>query len=335
MKTLVTGAGGFIGSHLSEALLKDAEGAGGGRGTEVWGIDAPVNPHLWWLKERNLAGLNQHPMFHFVKEDIRCTDWEDLLEGVKTVFHLAAIPGVRTSWGSGFRDYVDNNIIATQHLLEACKNHSRRGQSTLLVFASSSSVYGEKPGRVEEGLPLTPLSPYGITKLTCEHLCQVYNRRYGIPVIILRYFTVYGPRQRPDMAFHRFIKAMLRERPITVYGDGHQTRDFTYVSDCVEATAACINAQGAVGRAINIGGRERASVLDVIALLEKSLQREARLEFSAERGDEPKHTWADTSRAEELLGYRPKVSLQEGLSKELDYLRGLDRDVVNNKVNGS
>ena len=137
MKTLVTGAGGFIGSHLSEALLKDAEGAGGGRGTEVWGIDAPVNPHLWWLKERNLAGLNQHPMFHFVKEDIRCTDWEDLLEGVKTVFHLAAIPGVRTSWGSGFRDYVDNNIIATQHLLEACKNHSRRGQSTLLVFASS------------------------------------------------------------------------------------------------------------------------------------------------------------------------------------------------------
>lgn len=312
-RILVTGAAGFIGSHLCEELLKE-------EGNEVIGVDAfldyttPV-----WVKERNLKQLLTHPRFTFMNVNLLKVNWELLLPGIDIVYHLAGMPGVRASFGPDFTLYAENNIVATQRLLEACKESLVRR----VIFASTSSVYGEKRGKVDEDANALPLSPYGVSKLTCEHLCRIYGEQEGIPIVILRFFTVYGPRQRPDMAFHRFIKHMLEGEPIPLYGDGTQSRDFTYVGDCVRAVAAASTAKHLIGETINIGGKERASINTCIALLEHLIGRKASIRWMGHPPGEPKSTWADVSKAEKLLGYAPVVDLKEGLAEEVRYLKAL------------
>lgn len=309
MKIIVTGAAGFVGSHLCEKLLHN--------GHEVIGIDAMVRDELKAIGARNLEPVIDHPKFTLRADNLQTIHWDNILPGVDIVYHLAGIPGVRSSWGADFGHYVSNNINVTQRLLEACKGK----QLQKFVFVSTSSVYGEMLGKVSEDAVPSPLSPYGVSKLTGEHLCRVYAKNEGIPIVILRYFTVYGPRQRSDMAFHRFIRQILMNRPITLYGDGYQTRDFTFALDCAEATAAVAEADNVVGETINIGGKERASIRDVIALLEKLTGNYAKVVRIGGLKGEPMHTWADISKAERLLGYSPKVSLEDGLLQEIEYVQ--------------
>jgi len=231
MKALVTGAAGFIGSTLSERLLAD--------GAEVTGVDCFTDYYPRPIKERNLAGPRAHPKFQFIESRLQDADLPALLRDRTHVFHLAAQAGVRKSWGRDFAVYTINNIEATQALLEACATVKLER----LVYASSSSVYGDHvplPMR-EDALP-QPVSPYGVSKLAAEQLCYLYCSNYGVPATSLRYFTVYGPRQRPDMGYHKFVAALLTGRPITVFGDGQQVRGNTYISDCVDATLLAIQA---------------------------------------------------------------------------------------------
>ncbi|TWG66046.1 NAD-dependent epimerase/dehydratase family protein [Bacillus subtilis] len=312
MKILVTGAAGFIGSHLCEELLKDKK-------HNVIGIDDFIGPTPFSLKLKNLKNLLPEKRFTFIKENLLTADLAPLLEGVDVIFHLAAIPGVRSSWGSHFHPYAAHNIQALQRLLEACREHSIQ----TFVFASTSSVYGEKQGKVSENTSLSPLSPYGVTKLTGEKLCHVYKQSFGIPIVILRFFTVYGPRQRPDMAFHRLIKQHLQQKPLTIFGDGQQSRDFTYISDCVKGTTAVLGKPHLIGETVNIGGAERASVLKVVSLIEDISGRKAPLHFSDKIAGEPSNTWADISKAKQLLHYDPATSLKDGLTNEIAYLSSL------------
>ncbi len=307
MKILVTGAAGFIGSHLCERLLQMKD-------IDVIGIDGLINPSLNLTKQRNLRMLLPNPRFQFHQVDLRQADLKRLLDGVQVVYHLAGMPGVRTSWGTEFQAYVDHNIMATQILLEAV----RECPLEKLIYVSTSSVYGEKMGKVaEESIP-APLSPYGVSKLTGEYLCKVYHVSYGIPIVVLRYFTVYGPRQRSDMAFHRFIKGILQREPIKIYGDGKQTRDFTFIGDCVEGTVAALQADGVIGETINIGGKERASILEVIAFIEYLLGAKATLEFRGRLKGEPRDTWADIAKAQTLLNYCPATNLITGLEQQIN-----------------
>jgi UDP-glucuronate 4-epimerase len=316
MKVLVTGAAGFIGSHLCEELLCNKEVE------KVIGVDFFIGPTPEGLKQDNLLNVAENPKFELIRNDVLTMPLDDLLSGIDVVYHLAAIPGVRASWGNDFKRYVDYNILATQRLLEACKNKSLKK----FIYASTSSIYGEKEGSVsEEQLP-EPLSPYGITKLSGEHLCRVYEKYFGLPLVILRYFTVYGPRQRPDMAFHRFIRQLLKNEPITIFGDGKQTRDFTFIGDCRRATASVLNNDNVVGHTINIGGKERASVLEVLDILEEITDMKAKRIFLNQPVGEPKHTWASISKARELLHYDPDTELKEGLKQEYLYLLKYYRD---------
>lgn len=310
MKIIVTGAAGFIGSHLCERLLKEKE-------TTVIGIDGFIDPTLNQFKHRNIVNLLAHPRFQFSNENLLTIDWSRTLSNVDVIYHLSGIPGVRSSWGKQFELYTTHNIIVTQRLLEACKNIGLKH----FIYASTSSVYGESTGKVSEDFTPAPLSPYGVTKLTGEYLCNVYAENYGIPVTVLRYFTVYGPRQRSDMAFHRFIHCMLTDQPIPIYGDGSQTRDFTYISDCVEGTAAVLHAKNVIGETINLGGKERKSILEVIEILETVTGKKATLNVIGDTRGEPRHTWADITKAEQLLHYHPSIPLKEGLLHELADLR--------------
>jgi len=252
---LVTGAAGFIGSHLAEALVA--------RGYRVIGVDAFVDFYPRSMKEANLRDLRQAPTFQFIEADLRTTDLVTLLTGIDYVFHLAAQAGVLTSWGDGFTAYVEHNVLATQRLLEAAQQRGVRR----VIYASSSSVYGETPTLpAREDSPPLPISPYGVTKLAAEHLCRLYTIGHELPTISLRYFTVYGPRQRPDMAFHKFIHALLRDEPIPVYGDGEQSRDFTYVGDIVAATLAAMG-HGVPGACYNLGGGVQVTVKEVLDLI--------------------------------------------------------------------
>src|SRR6516162_8865075 len=257
MKALVTGAAGFIGSHLSSALLD--------RGATVVGLDCFTDYYARAIKEQNLAENTAREGFRFVEGSIADADLSTLLVGVTHVFHLAAQAGVRKSWGTDFKTYSVNNVDATQILLEACVGRPIER----VVYASSSSVYGDAAAiPMREDARPQPLSPYGVTKLAAEHLCMLYQANHGVPACAMRYFTVYGPRQRPDMAFHRFIKAALREEPISLYGDGGQTRDFTFVADAVAATIAAAE-RGVPGRAYNIGGGSRVSMNDVLTIIQR------------------------------------------------------------------
>ena len=312
MKALVTGAAGFIGSTLCERLIADD--------VDVLGLDCFTDFYARGVKERNLSGLGGHRRFRFVESTIRDADLSGLLRDRTHVFHLAAQAGVRKSWGRDFSAYTVNNIEATQLLLEAA-----RGAPSLerLVYASSSSVYGDSvaiPMR-EDALP-QPVSPYGVTKLAAEQLCHLYHANYQVPAVSLRYFTVYGPRQRPDMGFHKFLRAAIRTEPIRLYGDGEQTRDFTYVHDAVNATVAAAS-RGVPGRVYNVGGGSRVSMNHVVEMIARVVGRQPIVEVDGAQPGDMRHTYADTSRARADLGFQPQTSLEEGLRAEYQWLAGV------------
>jgi len=311
-RSLVTGAAGFIGSHLCERLVNE--------GHEVVGLDCFTDYYPRSVKESNLTRLRREHRFHFLEGDLVEMELGTLMKDLDYIFHQAAQAGVRRSWGQDFSTYLRNNINATQRLLEEVKK--REGGIKKLIYASSSSVYGsdmELPMR--EDAYLQPLSPYGVTKLAAEHLCHLYWENYGIPIVSLRYFTIYGPRQRPDMAFHRFIRSALQKEPILVYGDGEQTRDFTYISDAVEANLLSLREE-VVGKVFNIGGGCRISINSVIKHLENILGQRIQVNYQPGLKGEMRHTYADWLRARTALGYFPKVSIVEGLTQELAWLKG-------------
>src|SRR5579884_2644108 len=310
MRCLVTGVAGFVGSHLAERLLSD--------GHEVYGIDAFTDYYSRQIKERNLEGLGSWKSFTFVEDDLLHIDLLPLLEGIDWVFHQAGQPGVRASGGEDFSWYVKWNVLATQRLLEAVL-HAKSVRR--FVNASSSSVYGDTTALpVTETVAPQPVSPYGVTKLAAEHLCTLYHRNFGLPTASLRYFTVYGPRQRPDMAFHRFCKAVIDHKSIRVYGDGQQTRDFTYISDVVEANIRAATANAAIGQVMNIAGGSRVTVRHVIDLLQEITGSAISVDFDEKQHGDVRDTFADTSFAERLIGYHPLVSLYEGLTNEFEYI---------------
>ena len=301
---LVTGAAGFIGSHLCEALLA--------RGCEVTAVDCFTDYYDPAIKRRNLRQLAADPRFRLFELDLGVADLAALPGEPRWVFHLAAQAGVRASWGREFEGYARHNVLATQRLLERYKGRPVER----VVVASSSSVYGdaERLPTAEDDLP-RPFSPYGVTKLAAEHLALLYARNFGLPAVALRYFTVYGPRQRPDMAFHRFITALLAGGPITVYGDGEQTRDFTFVTDAVTANLAAAE-QGKSGRVYNIGGGARVSVNHVLAALGRIAGREPIVARAAPQPGDPRDTGADVTRARNELGWTPRVALEDGLVRQ-------------------
>jgi UDP-glucose 4-epimerase len=308
MKALVTGAAGFIGSHLTGSLLD--------RGAEVVGIDCFTDYYPRPMKEANLDVNRARAGFTFVETSIQDADLPALLAGVTHVFHLAAQAGVRRSWGTDFRVYTSNNIDASQQLLEACVDRPIHR----FVYASSSSLYGDHvaiPMR-EDALP-QPVSPYGVTKLAAEQLGYLYHVNHGVPATALRYFTVYGPRQRPDMAFHRFIRASLDSTPITLYGDGGQTRDFTYVADAVAATIAAGD-RGVAGRAYNVGGGSRVSMNQVIEIIGRIAGRPLEVRREAAQKGDMRDTYADTTLARADLGFAPSVTLEQGIEAEYRWL---------------
>jgi nucleoside-diphosphate-sugar epimerase len=300
---VVTGAAGFIGSHLCEALL-----AGG---DEVVGIDCFTDYYDPAIKRANLVSSRQSGL-RFVSADLCEEALEPHLEGAEVVFHLAAQPGVRSSFGCDFRLYASRNIVATQRLLEAMISVG----AGRLVFASSSSVYGGTAGvESSEDAARAPISPYGLTKAACEDLVDVYRRTTGLSATALRYFTVYGPRQRPEMAFAAFITAILRGRPLTVFGDGSQSRDFTYVGDAVAATVAA--AEDGVREAYNVSGGARATLLEAIRLIEQLTGRRALLDLRRPGRGDPLQTSARLCAARDDLGYSPDTSLEVGLEKQV------------------
>lgn len=311
MRCLVTGCAGFIGSNISEALIRG--------GHDVVGIDCFTDYYPRAVKESNLSALRDSQRFEMVEADLLEHDLARLLDGVDVVFHEAAQAGVRASWGQNFRVYTENNVRATQRLLETARAFPLKR----FVYASSSSIYGdavELPVS-ETALP-QPVSPYGVSKLAAEHLCHLYWVNYGVPTVSLRYFTVYGPRQRPDMGFHKFIRALLAGQEIVIYGDGEQTRDFTFVSDAVAANLACIDADVS-GSVFNIGGGSRVSVNHVLEVLGSVSGRAPLVRYIEDQKGDVRHTYADTSRAREALGFRPSVTIEEGLRAEYEWLRAL------------
>jgi UDP-glucose 4-epimerase len=308
-RVVVTGAAGFIGSHLCERLLA--------LGHKVVGVDSFTDYYERSRKEENLAGLKESPDFTFEELDLVDGDLRPALRGAKVVYHLAGQPGVRPSWGEQFDRYVRDNIVATQRLLETLKE----APIDRLVFAGSSSVYGDAemfPTK-ESALP-RPVSPYGVTKLAAEHLALLYANNFGLPVVSVRLFTVYGPRQRPDMAFALFMQALVDGDPIEIFGDGEQSREFTYVSDAVEGTIKAATAD-VVGQVFNLGGGSRVTVNRVLATLEDISRIKAKRKTLPAAPGDPRHTGASINLARERLGWEPRVSLREGLTKQWDWFQ--------------
>lgn len=305
---LVTGAAGFVGSHVVERLLD------GGR--DVRGVDAFKDYYPRAFKEANIRKARGSASFELLETDLAFDDLAPVLDGVTSIIHLAAQAGVRASWGTTFSTYIDCNIRSTQRLLEAVKDEAIKK----FVYASSSSVYGETtdlPMR-EDGLTC-PVSPYGVTKLAAEHLAVLYHRNYGVPTVSLRYFTVYGPRQRPDMAFHRFIRSGLTGRPITIYGDGHQTRDFTFIDDIAAATVQALET-GPDGSVLNVGGGSRVTLNEALDTIEDCLGAPLDRRYIERARGDVTDTLADNSRAAEVLGFVPRVALPEGLRREKEWI---------------
>lgn len=303
-KILVTGAAGFIGSTLVDKLLA--------AGFEVTGLDSFTRYYSREIKLRNLEAARSNDGFRFIEADLLEADLKALVSSADVVVHLAAEPGVRTSWGENFARYLENNVHATQRLLEALDAERQR-----LVFASSSSVYGSAgSGPLMETAPLRPASPYGLTKLAAEELVNTYVRETGLAATLLRYFTVYGPRQRPEMAVSSFISAVVESRPVKVYGDGEQEREFTHVSDIVEATIAAFDAP--VGT-YNIGGGSRCTVNELVEIVRHEIGAEVTVDYGpAVRGD-VRSTWADLTLSREILGYEPKVGVREGVASQVGW----------------
>jgi nucleoside-diphosphate-sugar epimerase len=299
VKALVTGCAGFIGSHITDRLLED--------GYDVIGIDCFTDYYPRLLKETNILDARRNPHFTFIEKDI--VEMKDFPE-VDYVFHEAAQAGVRASWGSSFSVYTRNNIESTQHLLEFYKDKSIKK----FVYASSSSVYGDVPLPMREDMLPHPVSPYGVSKLAAEHLCYLYWKNYRIPTVSLRYFTVYGPRQRPDMGINKFVSAIWNGTPVTIYSDGNQTRDFTFISDVVEANLLAAGYPDA-GESFNIGGGNRISVNDLLKEIEKSGGRKAIVRYTDSQKGDTLDTLADTTKAREKLGWMPRVSISEGIEK--------------------
>jgi nucleoside-diphosphate-sugar epimerase len=312
MKVLVTGVAGFVGSHLTEKLLSE--------NYDVVGVDKFLDNYPRRFKQKNLGSFLNHRNFKFFEHDLLQLDLRELLKDVSYVFHLAAQPGVRSSWGDEFIQYSQNNIMATQVLLEAGKE----SRVKKIVYASSSSVYGDTDDLpMREDGNTRPVSPYGVSKLAAEHLCYLYWKAYDVPTVSLRFFTVYGPRQRPDMFFHIFMDRLRKNEEVPLYDDGEQTRDFTYCGDIVDGLLGAALYPGA-GEVFNLGGGTESSVLNAIHIVEKVSGRKAKLKtFERQKGD-VRHTRARLDSAREKLRYHPKVSLEEGLSQQWHWIQTLD-----------
>jgi UDP-glucuronate 4-epimerase len=303
---LVTGCAGFIGSTLADALL--AEGA------EVVGVDAFTDYYPRARKEAQVAAAQGHSAFQLVEHDLGAGALPtSILEGLDGIFHLAARPGVRASWGAAFRAYLNDNLAATHAIVEAAAKRGVR-----MVFASSSSIYGDALAypTAEDTQP-APISPYGVTKLACEHLIAAHARDFGLECVVLRYFTVYGPRQRPDMAFQRIVEALASGREFEVYGDGSQSRDFTYVADAVAATTAAMDA-ASPGRTYNVGGGSEATLRDVVAMVEELSGRSLATRYAERAAGDVRRTLADTGRLRAEVGWEPRFDLRAGLAAQLD-----------------
>ncbi|TDX37803.1 UDP-glucose 4-epimerase [Halanaerobium congolense] len=311
MKHLITGAAGFIGSNLAQKLLAAGE--------EVIGIDCFTDYYSRDLKERNIETILDNSNFTFLEKDLLKTDLQNLLKDVDYVYHQAAQAGVRSSWGEDFEIYNQNNILLTQKLLEAAKDAENLKK---FVYASSSSVYGDTDQLpMQEDNRLQPVSPYGVSKLAGENLAYLYYKNFKVPTVSLRYFTVYGEGQRPDMAFHIFIKAFLTGGKINIFGDGRQSRNFTYVGDIARANILAAK-KAPAGEIINIGGSGRGIVLnETLDLIKELTNCETEINYTEKVKGDVKHTSADTSKAEKLLGYQPRVSFEEGLEREVEWLQ--------------
>jgi nucleoside-diphosphate-sugar epimerase len=311
MKLLITGAAGFIGSHLAEALLE--------QGHQVIGIDSFLDYYPRWLKEKNLAGARTHPAFEFIEADLLETDLVGLVKPLEGVIHLAAQAGVRASWGENFRTYSDNNVLATQKLLEACRGEGIKK----FLYASSSSLYGDTEDLpMREESVLRPVSPYGVSKAAGEYLAYLYYRNFGLPTVSLRFFTVYGPRQRPDMAFHRFFKAALDQKPLIVWGDGEQSRDFTFISDIVRGCCLAL-AGGSEGTVYNIGGGSRRTLNEILEAMRRITGKPLEVNYQPVQKGDVRHTGASLEKIKRELGYNPQVSMMEGLEREWQWVQEL------------
>jgi UDP-glucuronate 4-epimerase len=313
-RALVTGCAGFIGSHLTDALLAD--------GHEVVGVDCLNDNYPAPEKLANVARAREHDAFELVLADVAGGGATRLLRGCDVVYHLAAEPGVRSSWGGRFERFLHHNVEATQRLLEA----AREAPGTRVVYASSSSVYGESERLpTPEHAPPRPLSPYGVTKLAAEQLCRVYHANHGVDTVALRFFTVYGPRQRPDMAFRRFCEAAVRGAAIELFGDGRQSRDFTYVADVVAAVRAAGARPDAGGRVYNVGGGTPVSLNATLETIAALAGRPLDVRRRARESGDVLHTAADVTRAREELGFAPATTLRDGLEAELGWVLGRER----------
>jgi UDP-glucose 4-epimerase len=311
MTCLVTGAAGFIGSHLCRKLIKE--------GFSVAGIDSFTDSYPKWIKERNIKPLMREENFKLLSSDLNDLELNKLLSKTDYVFHLAAQAGVRASWGENFSVYIKNNIEATQKLLEAAKN----SRIKKFIYASSSSVYGFCPELpMSETSSLYPFSPYGVSKLAAEHLCFLYFKNYNVPTVSLRFFTVYGPGQRPDMAFHIFFKAIAEDKQITVYGDGKQTRDFTYVDDIIEANFSSLK-NGVPGEIYNIGGGSRKKLEEIFPLIASICQKKIKINREEKQSGDVPHTLADIQKAHKELNYLPQTQLSDGLKEEWTWIQEL------------
>jgi nucleoside-diphosphate-sugar epimerase len=308
MRVLVTGAAGFVGSHLAEALVAD--------GHEVIGLDAFVEYYPRALKEVNIAGLRAEPRFQLVEADLRSADLGPAVDGVEAVIHAAAMAGLPRSW-TEFQTYMDCNLLGTQRLLDAARDAGVRR----FVHISTSSVYG-RDAVGDETTPTRPISPYGVTKLAAENLVLAFVESFGFPATILRYFSIFGPRQRPDMAYHIFIEALLDARPILVFGDGEQSRTNTFVGDAVSATIAAIEG-GAIGEVYNIGGGEPITLNDAIRVIGEAVGVEPEIRHGPARLGDQRHTQADTTKARLAFGFRPTIGPAAGLRAQADWQRAL------------
>jgi len=310
VRALVTGVAGFIGSTLADALLA--------RGDRVVGVDCFTRYYDRAAKDANLASARQSDRFELIETDLRSDDVESLVDGVDVVFHQAAQPGVRLSWSEGFADYVGHNVLATQRVLEAVKATT----SAKVVYASSSSVYGNAPSypTTEDDLP-RPHSPYGVTKLAAEHLCNLYAANWNVHTVSLRYFTVYGPRQRPDMAFHRLLESALSGRSFPLYGDGSAVRDFTFVGDAVAANLAAADRDIEPGTVVNVAGGSSIAMRDLLELAGDVVGAPVEIESLPNQPGDVARTGGTIDRAQRLLGWEPVTALRSGLAAQADWHR--------------